>query len=196
MPSTGFKHTPETKEKLRQAAKKQWSDPESRTKLVEAAKRRSTHEYMSDKIRRAWEDPSIRAKFVASAKKRATPEIMAAMANVIWSDPELRDKQLEAIRLGNKTPWTEEFTECKLNELGYEFCGPNHPVAGILVDFYIPEYKLTIEVDGDYWHSFPHVKERDSYRDAHLHDRGYKVLRIKESELLEVDIDYLINSYK
>jgi very-short-patch-repair endonuclease len=60
-------------------------------------------------------------------------------------------------------------------------------------DFYLPECQLIIEVDGDYWHGGPGVQEHwygvettkatDVQKDMVARQRGYKVLRLWESQL-------------
>jgi very-short-patch-repair endonuclease len=44
-----------------------------------------------------------------------------------------------------------EFEDYVLKKLGYKYVA-QYRVATKYYDFYIPDYKLLIEVDGDYWH--------------------------------------------
>lgn len=53
-------------------------------------------------------------------------------------------------------------------------------VGRYLVDFYLPEYKLVIECDGEYWHSRPGAVQRDKARDRYIRGLGYRVLRLPE----------------
>jgi very-short-patch-repair endonuclease/AraC-like DNA-binding protein len=39
-----------------------------------------------------------------------------------------------------------------------------------------------IEFDGEYWHSFPEIQEKDKVRDEFLTSMGYMILRIKERD--------------
>jgi len=50
------------------------------------------------------------------------------------------------------------------------------------VDFLLPTMRIALEVDGAYWHRIP---EKDARKDAFLVKHGWRVLRIKESELSE-----------
>ena len=52
-----------------------------------------------------------------------------------------------------------------------------------LVDFYLPDYKVAIYVDGDYWHNLPVVKNRDEKQNRILEENGYQVLRFWEHEI-------------
>lgn len=51
------------------------------------------------------------------------------------------------------------------------------------IDFFLPDLDTCLEVDGDYWHSRPETKNKDARRDRHLTNRGYKVIRISESDI-------------
>lgn len=61
------------------------------------------------------------------------------------------------------------------------------PVAGYIVDFYIPAAKLVIEVDGSQHHTLDGF-EADRRRDAALGKFGFTVLRFDNRQvLLETD---------
>ena len=53
-----------------------------------------------------------------------------------------------------------------------------------LVDIYLPQYKICIEIDGSS-HDLPEKQETDLIRDNFLKSRGYWVFRIKNLEVLE-----------
>ena len=52
------------------------------------------------------------------------------------------------------------------------------------VDIYIPEKKIVIEYDGDYFHSNPKRIETDTRKSLNLLSLGYKVIRIRDSSKL------------
>jgi len=52
-----------------------------------------------------------------------------------------------------------------------------------IADFFIPNRKLIIEVDGDYWHTLPGREGKDRIKTKYLEEIGYDVLRIWESEM-------------
>jgi very-short-patch-repair endonuclease len=56
------------------------------------------------------------------------------------------------------------------------------------VDFFVPDRNLVIEVDGDYWHSFPEQIAKDQRRDAYLTKIGLRVVRVRERDI-NTDID-------
>lgn len=53
------------------------------------------------------------------------------------------------------------------------------------VDFYLPEYNLIIECDGEYWHSLEEVKQKDIQKDLIASEMGYQTLRLKGKEIRE-----------
>lgn len=66
-------------------------------------------------------------------------------------------------------------------------------------DVYIPSLNLIIEVDGDYWHGNPKTYpnptpkqqmriEIDSIRTKELQEKGFKVLRLWESDIKKMDL--------
>jgi len=52
-----------------------------------------------------------------------------------------------------------------------------------IVDFYLPEYRIVIQCDGDYWHSLPKQKEKDIRQDTVLTFNGFNVYRFWEHEI-------------
>lgn len=59
------------------------------------------------------------------------------------------------------------------------------PLCNItIVDFYIPDYRIAIYCDGDYWHSFPERQKRDKEQNETLQAKGYTVFRFKEKDIL------------
>ncbi len=46
------------------------------------------------------------------------------------------------------------------------------------IDLAIPDRRLAIELDGEYWHSIPAMVEKDQRKDAYLTAKGWDVRRI------------------
>lgn len=57
-------------------------------------------------------------------------------------------------------------------------------IGNYIVDFYCPERKLVIEIDGSQHYSEP-GKVKDKFRDKHLNDLGIEVLRFSAREAME-----------
>lgn len=69
-------------------------------------------------------------------------------------------------------------------ELNSEYTIYTHQEWGKLIKLDFKYENKIIEFDGDYWHSKPEQIEKDNLRDGYLTPKGYKILRIKESEYM------------
>lgn len=56
-------------------------------------------------------------------------------------------------------------------------------------DIFIPSKNLVIECDGNYWHSYPTGTEKDKIRTSELIEKGFKVLRLWESEIRKMNLE-------
>ena len=52
-----------------------------------------------------------------------------------------------------------------------------------VVDFFLPDYSIALEADGDWWHSSPKVIEKDRRKDAFILSQGFTVYRFLGSEI-------------
>jgi very-short-patch-repair endonuclease len=57
------------------------------------------------------------------------------------------------------------------------------PMGPYIVDFFCPEKKLIVELDGDH-HGLPEGERKDATRDLWLKERGYVVVRFWNGEVL------------
>lgn len=55
-------------------------------------------------------------------------------------------------------------------------------------DIFIPSMNLVIECDGNYWHKYPVGREIDHIRTKELIEKGFRVVRLWESEIKEMNI--------
>jgi len=67
-------------------------------------------------------------------------------------------------------------------QLGYRFLR-QYSVDHFVIDFYCPELKLAVEIDGDV-HEFPEQKDYDNARQKYLEKFGIEFVRIKNEEFL------------
>jgi very-short-patch-repair endonuclease len=156
-----------------------WRDSEFRRKMSEARNmlwRDSEFRKKMSEIRRMlWKDPELR--------KRRSEKM-----KMVWQDPEYREKTIKSIIAG---------TELKPNGLEKIFCDLLQSyflqewryvgdgkvfIAGFVPDFIHKEEDWIIELNGDYWHSFPENREKDERKKEKYEKCGYKVLEIWESE--------------
>lgn len=57
------------------------------------------------------------------------------------------------------------------------------------LDFAIPEFKIAIEADGNFWHS---NSDRDKKRQSYIENQGWKFLRFTEEEI-KTNLDVCLN---
>ncbi|MDD5032333.1 MAG: endonuclease domain-containing protein [Patescibacteria group bacterium] len=75
--------------------------------------------------------------------------------------------------------------ELRDRKLGYKFRRQQPLALGVynfIVDFYCPEKKLIVEVDGGV-HNKSEIKELDKFREDILKYAGYKIIRFRNSEV-------------
>ncbi len=121
-----------------------------------------------------------------------------------WKTNNFRKKQAKA-RENKPIYWeTEKLIEQELIKLNILYIHQKE-INGYNVDFYLPDYRIIIECDGDYWHAnkniFPNqkyiydpqykngrlsvedVRMRDEYKNKIFINNGYKIIRFWENEI-------------
>lgn len=76
------------------------------------------------------------------------------------------------------------WTRLRNKQLGIKF-RRQAVILGYIVDFYCPEWRFVVEVDGD---SHRGREAQDAYRDRALARRGFRTLRLPAA-LVEEDLD-------
>jgi len=56
-------------------------------------------------------------------------------------------------------------------------------IGRYVIDYYLPDFAIALEADGDYWHSLPKARANDNRKDAHLASLGITVIRVTETEI-------------
>ena len=85
----------------------------------------------------------------------------------------------------NQTPAEEELWRLLgKHKLGGRKFRRQHSIGSYIVDFYCAAEKLVIEVDGSV-HDTAEAVANDKIRDEELQHLGYKVIRIRNSEVFE-----------
>lgn len=203
----GRTHSEETRSKLRAANARQFSAPEARA-------------HNSEITRKLWQDPEYRqrmvlahtGKVVSESQRRKnslahkgmkrppeTGERIAAAARQRWAKLSKEERfkicapglKLATVAARTTHPTSiEVIVRDLLDSLGVRYLS-EYPIGSFVVDFYVPRRRLVIECDGEYWHSLPGVKEKDARRDIWLRERGYRVLRLSESQIHSGDFGTL-----
>ena len=63
-------------------------------------------------------------------------------------------------------------------------------IGPFIVDFYCPEMRIVIEIDGDS-HFIDNTQEKDRTRDLFLSSRGFRVLRFTNTEIYD-NLEYIV----
>lgn len=92
----------------------------------------------------------------------------------------VKDTKIE-VRIQNflKKLGIEYFTHQYLREIEHSY----------QCDILIPSMNLVIECDGNYWHKYPVGKDIDHIRTKELIEKGFKVLRLWECEIIPMSLD-------
>jgi very-short-patch-repair endonuclease len=173
----GMKHTAESLKKMSEAQKKTWSNLELRKRLSEGHKGKHY---------------SPRTEFVKGKPLSAETR---GKIKAIWNTPkyqqiaiERRSKQIFPMR--DSTP--EVKIQNFLRQLNLDFVAHKYMREikhSYQCDILIPSFDLVIEVDGNYWHKYPYGTELDHIRTKELQEKGFKVLRLWESEIKKMNLN-------
>jgi very-short-patch-repair endonuclease len=132
-----------------------------------------------------------------------TKKVISDMAKSSWLNPEVRDRilnhpdrilncrkgalaaHMKIKRKGFKNTKPELDMKKILNDIGIEYkhqfriMDIEHFYAA---DFYIEKFNIVLEVDGVYWHNYPHYRPLDLIRIKEMKDNGYNVIRFWEGK--------------
>lgn len=93
-------------------------------------------------------------------------------------------RECRTVWIGKGNTYIEQEIERILQEECFNYCA-QYPINTYTADFYLPDYYLVIECDGDYWHSLPQVRKKDRRRDAFMRSKEYNILRLPEHKIKE-----------
>jgi len=72
----------------------------------------------------------------------------------------------------------------KNKQMGAKF-RRQYAIGNYILDFYAPQIKLAIEVDGETHYQSPEDQEKDKKRDEFLQNKGIKVLRFLNQQVIK-----------
>jgi len=102
------------------------------------------------------------------------------MTDKIFNRPEYITRRQD-LRNNATQPEQQLWAVLRGKQLGVKF-RRQHGIGHYIVDFYCPECKLVIEVDGDS-HYTDAAQQHDRQRDAYLQQLGLRVLRFTNEEI-------------
>lgn len=132
--------------------------------------------------------PETKARMSEAAKKRwasgaYTKVDFKEIGKRTWATKPEESKRRSIVggRQGHKPTKIEVYVGLWLDDMGHEY-EYQYPLGSWVVDFYIPDLNLVVEVDGAYWHSQPRTVARDRKLEAWLREHGYNLRRVSEVE--------------
>ena len=102
------------------------------------------------------------------------------MSQQIFNRPEFTSRR-QNLRNNVTQPEQKLWTVLRGKQLGVKF-RRQHGIGHYIVDFYSPEAKLVIEVDGDS-HYTVNAQQQDAQRDVYLQQLGLRVLRFTNQDI-------------
>jgi very-short-patch-repair endonuclease len=101
----------------------------------------------------------------------------------LYNQSSERDKRRS---LRNNMPLAEKIVWAKIRSQQIEKCRfrRQYSISAFVIDFYAPELKLALEIDGDS-HFVEGAQAYDYEREAFLKDKGVKILRFTNSQVYE-----------
>lgn len=128
-----------------------------------------------DAIKRGQDNPDSRYRMGSRWRGKKNPALIPVARQTAIRINSMGGQKETGIERRVRT-WLESYLEEPFQQY--------YPFAGVgVVDFYLPDVKLVIECDGDYWHSREGAAEHDAQKDAALNALGVYVLRLKETEI-------------
>lgn len=207
-----WRHSNENKENCRKMTEKVYSSEEIKTKRKNRVKKAtSTKEYKKRQSELMTKIYKKNPEEYVNSRKRQPTNWMKKSNYERWTilfGKEVADRKMENWIKKNKLPNSSKDTKPEklfalildMNNIKYE---KQKPVKRYKCDFYIPEYNLIVEIDGDYWHANPEkykandiigpskktakkIWEYDKTKTQDILNEGYKVLRYWSSDLKNI----------
>jgi very-short-patch-repair endonuclease len=184
-----------------------WGNPKSekRVKAISDARKQrfasGEYDYIKEAIQEARKDPELGEKISRGTKGKAKPKpegfgigrIQSEKTREKMSDSAIqriiKTDQLHTSKLEEKFKLILDILDIKYKHTFYV-----KPIKAFY-DFYLPDYNMLIEVDGDFWHCHPtkypqaeySSQQRNIIRDQEKNqwaqDNGYKLLRFWEDDI-------------
>jgi very-short-patch-repair endonuclease len=101
-----------------------------------------------------------------------------------WSETVAFARQLRRFPTGGEADLWNALHARKLAGVRFR---RQHPIGPYIADFYAPQFRLVVEVDGPV-HEREDCRVRDAARQAALEDNGLLVVRVRTAEL-ETDLE-------
>jgi very-short-patch-repair endonuclease len=141
---------------------------------------------MSNTMKKLWSNPNTKYNSLKyrNKRKQERQKFMETKGFINW---------LKSTRKGRNY---KSIAEQKMKEI---FINNNikfieqYKVENYFADFYLPDYNLIIECDGEYWHNYPNGTKKDWLKNKLYKEKGFKILRIWNQFIKEFDEKILLH---
>jgi len=178
----------EQKKKVSAKLKAKWQDLEFRERMMRIFSSEEYKRKISEKSKALWNDPEFRKEMLLRIRNDEFRQKISEKCKLYWQDLSYREKVIRGVMNARKVrPNGLEKNFCELLQgyfLGeWRYVGDGKVfIAGFVPDFIHREEDWIIELNGNYWHGFPDVQERDKRKKEAYEKAGYKVLEIWEGD--------------
>ena len=179
-----------TRQRMSEAVRRRWQDPEQRAKFTDrdyAPITPETRAKMNEARAATWHSPEAKAKRSAAMQERWRRDHDRMTANLAESrrTPEAREKFRQWRLRRRDFPPTdiELLLQREFDALGlaYEFQKPIFD--RFIPDFTFEEAKLLVQADGEHWHRFERNRRYDEMlRDA-IEGTGWRMIRFDARDI-------------
>jgi len=135
-------------------------------------------------------NPHIGVPWTIQSKEKVSKSLKNAYATgkIIISTKERKNRSNRIIKLmaDGKMPQNDTMPErifenqLLFNNILYI---KQYPYKYGIADFWLPEDNIIVEIDGEYWHNQPKVRERDKRQNIYLEENGYTLFRFTDREI-------------
>ncbi len=98
-----------------------------------------------------------------------------------FNHPSLKPRR-QKLRTDSTEPEKIIWYNLRNNKLGHKFLR-QYSIEGYIIDFYCPEKRLAVEIDGEY-HNTPQVKNYDKYRQRLIEAYNIRFARFTNEEII------------
>ena len=184
---------PEARAKIANTCKITFNTDEMRSKISAYSKisgaRQDLKELRSVISKELWQNPAYRESITRYYRDPAFIEMKRQRGLALAQDPEWL-KKAAAGRIGMRSTFTKPHIKvCEiLKSLSIEYINEYDKIAPYSFDIFIPEHKMLVEVQGDYWHSLPRSVRNDKAKSTYIerYFPEYKLKYVWEHECLEL----------
>lgn len=186
-----YRRTENTKEKMKIIHENLWNNLEFKKKMKDVMKGKTGVYKRTDKAKRKMGEVKKGKKRPLFSekhrKKIGKANSIALKGHKLSKETKIKIREWHINHPNKKFKDTsielKVEAELQRRNINYQKQVPLCNIA--IVDFYLPEYRIVIQCDGNYWHNRIGAKERDERQDKVLIFNGFNVYRFWEHEINE-----------